>query len=126
MRTLFVRESLENSKNVCYDVDQSMKRFWEIETCGTENETRIYTKEENEALTHVKESLNYDATLNRYTVGVPWKPNRPQLPDNKKLATSTLYNTERKLAKDKYLQSEYQKTIKDYIWGRLCKRVVNF
>ena len=108
----------------CCDVDQRLKRFWEIETCGTESyEAKVYTEEENEALTRVKESLSYDATTKRYTVGVPWKTNRPKLPDNFQLAVSRLRSTERKISKDKFVQSEYQKTIEGYIDKGYLRRV---
>jgi hypothetical protein len=96
----------------------------EIETCGTEvDQPRIYTEEENAALTQVKESLSYDPNNHRYTVGVPWKANRPKLPDNRKQAMSCLRNTERKLEKDKFIQGEYQKTIESYIEKGYLKRV---
>ena len=125
IRTLFTRDSSKGlNHDVCCDVDQTIKRFWEVEACGTEaNDTRIYTEEENEALARVKDSLSYDATTNRYTVGVPWKPNRSQLPDNRKQATSRLCNTEKKLAKNEYLRSEYQKTIEGYIQKGYLRRV---
>jgi hypothetical protein len=125
IRTLFSRDSLKSdSGDVCCDVDQSIKRFWEIETCGTEvDQPRIYTEEENAALTQVKESLSYDPNTHRYTVGVPWKANRPKFPDNRKQAMSRLCNTERKLEKDKFIQGEYQKTIESYIEKGYLKRV---
>ena len=125
IRTLFSRDLLKSDgEDVCCDVDQSIKRFWEIETCGTEvDQPRIYTAEENAALTQVKESLSYDPNTHRYTVGVPWKANRPKLPDNRKQAMSRLCNTERKLEKDKFIQGEYQKTSESYIEKGYLKRV---
>jgi hypothetical protein len=125
IRTLSSRDLLKSdSGDVCCDVDQSIKRFLEIETCGTEvDQPRIYTEEENAALTQVKESLSYDPNNHRYTVGVPWKANRPKLPDNRKQAMSCLRNTERKLEKDKFIQGEYQKTIESYIEKGYLKRV---
>jgi hypothetical protein len=45
-------------EDVCCDVDQSIKRFWEIETCGTDvDQPRIYTEEENAALTEVLKGI---------------------------------------------------------------------
>jgi hypothetical protein len=124
-RTLFSRDSMKCGNSAgCCDVDQRLKRFWEIETCGTESyEAKVYTEEENEALTRVKESLSYDATTKRYTVGVPWKTNRPKLPENFQLAVSRLRSTERKISKDKFVQSEYQKTIEGYIDKGYLRRV---
>ena len=95
-RTLLSRSSL-SSGNTCCNVDQSIKRFWEVEAWGSETiQPKIYTEEKQAALTQVKESLSYDTTTNRYTVGVPWKPKRPKLPDNCEQTMSRLCNTERK------------------------------
>ena len=97
IRTHLSGGQLKNDNEyACCDLDQSIKRFWEIETFGTETcETRIYTDEENAALTQVKESLSYDDTTHRYTVGVPWKADRPKLPDNRESAKSRLRWTEK-------------------------------
>ena len=98
IRTLLSRNSL-SSGNTCCDVDQSIKRFW-VEACGSETtQPQVYTEEEQAALTQVKESLSYDTSTNRYTVGVPLKPQRPKLPDNREQAMFRLCNTERKLKK---------------------------
>ena len=52
IRTHLSGGQLKNdNENACCDLDQSIKRFGEIETFGTETcETRIYTDEENAAL----------------------------------------------------------------------------
>ena len=123
IRTLFSRDPL-NSQSPCCDVDQSLKRFWEVETCGSEiTPPEVYTEEEKAALAKVKESLSYDTTTHRYTVGVPWKPDRPKLPDNREQAISRLCNTERRLKKDEFIQEEYRKTIESYIEKGYLKRV---
>ena len=123
IRTLLSRSSLSSGNNCC-DVDESIKRFWEVEACGSETtKPEIYTKEEQAALTQVKESLSYDTTTNRYTVRVPWKPERPKLPDNRKQAMSRLCNTERKLKKDDFTRAEYEKTINSYIEKGYLRRV---
>ena len=123
IRTLFSRDPLSNG-SACCDVDRSIKRFWEVEACGSETtQPEVYTEEEKAALTQVKESLKYDITTRRYTVGVAWKPGRPKLPDNREQAMSRLCNTERKLKKDEFTQTEYRKTIESYIEKGYMKRV---
>ena len=123
IRTLLSRSSLSSGNNCC-DVDESIKRFWEVEACGSETtKPEIYTKEEQAKLTQVKESLSYNTTTNRYTVGVPWKPERPKLPDNREQAMSRLCNTERKLKKDDFTRAEYEKTINSYIKKGYLRRV---
>ena len=64
----------------CCDVDISLKRIWEIEKSGTERTDRlVLTEEERLALNKVKHSLQYEKR--RYRVAVPWKTEKPELPD---------------------------------------------
>ena len=113
VRTLFSRDS---SSSGCCDINQSIRRFWEIETYGSEgNDIRICTEEEQLAMKKVKQSVTYNRSTCRYKVGVPWKEDRPTLPDNREAAFSRLRNTERKLKKDQFIEAEYRETIKTYI-----------
>ncbi len=63
----------------------------------------------------VKESISYNSTSRRYTIGVPWKEERPTLPDNHEAAVSRLRSTERKVKKNHFIEAEYRETIKTYI-----------
>ena len=120
----FLSRNVLNGGSDCCDVDQSIKRFWEVEACGSETiQPEIYTEEEKAALRQIEESLSYDAITHRYTVGVPWKPDRPKLPDNREQAMSRLRNTEKRLKKDGFIETEYKKTIDNYIEKGYLKRV---
>jgi len=46
----------------------------------------------------VKDSLRYEK--GRYRVAVPWKDEKPELPDTEPMALSRLRSTERNLKKD--------------------------
>ena len=49
IRTLLSRSALSIG-NTCCDVDQSIKRFWEVEACGSATtQPEIYTEEEQAA-----------------------------------------------------------------------------
>ncbi len=48
-------------------------------------------------------------------IGVPWKEDRPTLPDNHEAAVSRLGSTERKVKKNHFFEAEYRETIKTYI-----------
>ena len=63
----------------------------------------------------VKQSVTYNRSTCRYKAGVPWKKDRPTLPDNREAAVSRLRSTERKLEKDQFIEAEYRETIKTYI-----------
>jgi len=99
-RALFTKEPLQSDgRESCCDVDNNLKRFWEIEKSGTERTDRlVLTQEERLALNKVKHSLKYEK--GRYRVAVPWKDEKPKLPDTKPMALSRLRSTERNLKKD--------------------------
>ena len=78
------------------------------------------TEEEKVALEKVSSSVRYNN--GRYSVAVPWKEQRPQLPNNRQMAESRLLSTERNLKKKEFVGKEYQMTIKTYVEkGYLCK-----
>ena len=88
-RTLLTREPLTAVNGVCCDIDHTLKRFWEVENCGTEScDTKIFTEEESETLRKLGDSISY--TGERYKVGVLRKDNKPELPDNRHTAMSRL------------------------------------
>lgn len=121
-RTLFAREPNVGVVGVCCDIDRTLKGFWEIENCGIEgHDTVIFTEEENEALEKLKGSICY--TGKGYKVGVPWKEDKPRLPDNCQTALSRLCNTENKLKKDCALGTEYSRVIKGYVEKGYLRRV---
>ena len=97
IRALFTREPVlwSEGKESCCDVDNSLKRFWEIEKSGTDRDDRlVFTEEERLALNKVKDSFKYEN--GRYRVAVPWKDDKHELPDTKPMALSRLLSTERR------------------------------
>ena len=123
IRTLFTREPLWNErKGSCCDVDNRLKRFWEIEKSGTDREdSLVLTEEERLALNKVKDSLEYEK--GRYRVAVPWKDDKPELPDTKPMALSRLRSTERNLRKDNCVAEEYKATIQAYVEKGYLRKV---
>lgn len=121
-RTLFTREPTVSVDSVCCDVDRTLRRFWEVENCGLRgHDTLIVTEEENEALKKLKESIRY--TGKGYKVGVPWKEDKPELPENRHTALIRLCNTENKLKKDCALGEEYSEIIHSYVEKGYLRRV---
>ena len=123
IRTLFTREPLWNErKGSCCDVVNSLKRFWKIEKSGTDREDRlVLTEEERLALNKVKDSLEYENE--RYRVAVPWKDDKPELPDTKPMALSRLRSTEINLKKDNRVAEEYKATIQAYVEKGYLRKV---
>ena len=100
IRTLFTKDVGPVSvAGGCCDLDGTLKRFWEIESYGTElNDRVVCTEEERLALDKVSSSVCYNGE--RYSVAVPWKGHRPQLPNNRQMAESHLLSTEKQLMKE--------------------------
>ena len=67
------------------EINDSLKRFWEIETLGIQqSKPEMMTREEKIAFEKVCHSLIYDGE--HYQVAVPWKLASPALPNNYEMA----------------------------------------
>ena len=95
------------------EINDSLKRFWEIETQGTQKSKPCIMKvEEKIAFEKVNQSLVYD--VERYQVAVPWKSECPTLPNNFEMACSRLKNTEKRLLRQPIVGQEYNQIIVSY------------
>ena len=78
------------------EINDSLKRLWEIETLGIQqSKLESKTGEEKIAFEKLCHSLIHDRE--RYQVAVPWKSASPVLPNNYEMACSRLGNTEKRL-----------------------------
>ena len=83
LSTFFVRP------NVFDEINASLKKFWEVENSGVNvNKQEILTPDEKKALSQVQNSLKF--VDGRYQLEVPWKNERPVLPDNYTMALKRL------------------------------------
>ena len=98
------------------ELNITLKSFWDLETVGivtqTQEETEM-TPLEKIARKKVEQSLTYNGT--RYEVAVPWKHERPNLPNNREIAERRLQQVEKKLKMDRHLANLYQGVIDDYL-----------
>ena len=73
------------------DLNVTLKRFWDLETVGivaqSQEEIEL-TPLEKVARKKVEQSLTYNG--DRYEVAVPWKHERPDLPNNRQMAERRL------------------------------------
>ena len=113
--TLFTKEPVwSDGRESCCNVNNSLKRLWEIEKSGTERTDRlVHTEDERIALNKVKDSLRYKK--GRYSVAIPWKDEKPELPDTKPMTLSYLRSTERNLKKDDRVTKDYKAAIQAFI-----------
>ena len=67
--------------NVFDEINANLKKFWEVESSGVNvDKHEILTSDEKKALSQVQNSLKL--VDGRYQLEVPWKNERPVLPDN--------------------------------------------
>ena len=103
------------------DLNAILKRFWDLETMGITPPRPVMTPDESSAWRKVSKSMKFEN--DRYVVAVPWRDDRPSLPNNRPLAEKRLESTERKLAKNPEIAESYQKIIKEYLEKKYIRRV---
>ena len=69
----------------------------------------------------MSESIKFEN--DHYVVTVPWRNERPSLPNNRPLAERRSESTERKLEKNPEIADSYQKVIKEYLEKNYIRRV---
>ena len=96
------------------EINDSLNRFWEIETLGTQkSKPYIMSVEEKIAFEKVNQSLVHD--VERYQVAASWKSDCPTLPNNFEMACSRLKNTEKRLLRQPTVGQEYNQIIVSYL-----------
>ena len=79
------------------------------------------TPEDKLAWDKVNKSLKLNGQ--HYEVAVPWREERPQLPNNLSMAKKRLVSTARKLMKDKEVAVAYQQVFNEYLDKKYIRRV---
>ena len=116
MHSFLTRDAPSEKTNVsCCDIINNLRKFWEIETYGTEKKrANVMTKEEKIALEKVESSLTYNG--NRYSIAVAWKEDNLVLPNNREMVKKRLESTERSLnTKGPFVKQQYEEAIKSYV-----------
>ncbi|KAL9987043.1 hypothetical protein ACROYT_G001278 [Oculina patagonica] len=95
--------------NDMHELNSLVRRYWDIEE---PKETLVVRPDEKFAKDTVSNSLSF--TDGHYVVGMPWKQDRPSLPDNYSMALSRLQCTEKKLKRSPELGEAYKKVLQTY------------
>ena len=69
----------------------------------------------------VEESITYENSM--YRVGIPWREDRPTLPDSCNMALQRLENTEKRLHRSPEIATAYSKVIDQYIEKGYVRKV---
>lgn len=101
------------------ELNATLKWFWGIESVETVQPSM--SRNDKLALDSVDKSLMY--TNNSYTVSVPWKDSKRQLPNNYGMALNRLKNTEKRLRKDQHVGEVYSETIEKYVQKVYIRKV---
>ena len=112
LHTNFARTNLVYDSKQNDDMDSMLRKFWEIESAGTQVHDQPMKPEEQPALQKVKNSLKLNGE--RYELAMPWKENRPELPNNYDMALRRLCGTEKRLLKNPEAGSAYSEIINTY------------
>ena len=108
--------------NECSDLNSTLKRFWELESIGiTPTKESVMTPDEQQAWEKVSKSLKFNGK--HYEVALPWKDERPDLPNNFPMARQRLLPTEKKLLKNSEVAVAYQQVLTDYFEKQYIRRV---
>ena len=126
MLTHFARTYFAKDRAEIEQLNTNLKRFWEIDDMsvvkgGTVADKPIVRIEEQSALRKVQQSIQYEGSM--YRVGVPWRSNEPELPNNYKMALRRLENTEKKLARSPEIETAYNDIINQYIEKGYIRKV---
>ena len=100
-------------KTIEEELNLDLKRFWELESLGIDENEKRLTKDEENAMQQFKDSLVYDGE--RYEVALPWREDCTGLEDNRQQAVSRLVKVEKRSQYDKEKASMYQDAINQYL-----------
>ena len=121
IRTFRIQQSEETSALQDDDLNDTLRKFWELEHVGILSAKPQFSPDEQAAWKKVSESRVFDGK--RYQVAVPWKEERPRLVSNRPLAERRLQQVERKLAKDEKIATAYQQVIDEYLQKNYIRRI---
>ena len=95
------------------DLNTTLKLFWDLETMGITRLRSKMTFHESVAWHKVSTSIQFED--GHCVVAVPWRDERPSLPNNRPLAEKHLESTERKLERNSKIADAYQKVTEEYL-----------
>ena len=92
-----------------------VQKFWEIESYATfpKNDVKLLPKKDAHAMKILQTTTS--KVQNRYSVGLLWKEQLPELPNNPCLAISRMLSLEKNFYKSPSLKEKYVQTINEYI-----------
>ena len=106
--------------SVAMNEQELLRRFWEADELVTKRPEAL-SDEEKLAEEKASRSLSYED--GRYQIGIPWRDERPCLPDNKTVALARLRSLEKTLRKDPDLKQKYQEKMEENLKKGYVRKV---
>ncbi|KRZ47685.1 hypothetical protein T02_710 [Trichinella nativa] len=94
-------------------LDEAIRKFWEIETIGMMDDSDKADVDSTRAVQNFESTLQFDGI--RYTVRLPWLKDDAQLPSNYHQALSRLQQIKRSLKNDPRKAAHYKKGMREYL-----------
>ncbi|XP_059616178.1 uncharacterized protein LOC132261395 [Phlebotomus argentipes] len=107
----------------CEDLDDLLKRFWEVDNSNLEKKP-ILTAEESACEEHFTKTHTRDDT-GRYVVKLPFKEEHKPLGNSTTTALARFQSLERRLAKDPSLREQYEAFMAEYLSLRHMEPVID-
>ena len=103
------------------DIDKLLRKYWDIEE-PTEN-TQFVKADEKHALAVAAESIEYKHC--HYSIALPWRQNKEDLPNNYRMACYRLENTEKRLKREPEVAEAYTEVFRKYEDKGYIRKVPN-
>ncbi|XP_071483358.1 uncharacterized protein [Diadema antillarum] len=95
-------------------LEEQVKLFWKLEGMEClDDDNRSLSVNDQKAIETWEREITMDG--GHYQLPIPFRTNRPRLPDNRHLAEQRLQSLRRKLSKDDYLLSKYKEGMSDLL-----------
>ncbi|XP_054706599.1 uncharacterized protein LOC129216409 [Uloborus diversus] len=116
--SLMMNVVVENSA-----ISEQIQKFWDLETSGLIDSKQDADPTESEIMRQFESQIKYENK--RYTVGLPWKLEKRDLKDNRKIAEERFSRLRNRFYRNPELYFEYKKVIEDYLRQKIIEPVIN-
>ena len=108
-------------RDCCEELREEVKEFWKLESHGLYEDTRMLSEVDKRVLKEWEETTTFDGQ--NFNMIIPFKSEKPQLPNSKPMAVTRVRYLEKRLKKDKKLCEQYTERMENMITKGYAERV---